>query len=124
MIRLRQLALVLMLAFMPSGAGASDRAWPWLLGVYGMTIAADAHSTHLALGHEGVDEVGVPYRWLPEDTVPPARLALGMVGLYGLHQLHKTRPRLAKTITWIAIGATGAVAYNNYRLHSRLHDLE
>jgi hypothetical protein len=114
----------LILAFISPGAFASDRAWPWLLGIYGMTITADAHSTALALQHEGVEEVGIPYRWLPEEDVPPARLMLGAVGIYGLHQLHKTRPRLARTITIVAFSVTGAVAYQNYRLHSRLHDLD
>jgi hypothetical protein len=99
--------------------GSSDRSWPWLLGGYGLTIAADAHSTAAHLGH-GTREVGIPYRWLPNDAVPPARLAIGAATMYALHQIHRTHPKTAKVLAIIGIGTTGYVAYHNYRINASL----
>ena len=99
----------------------SDKVWAWMLGAYGLTVAADADSTRRGLSDPRAREIGIPYRWLSDDAIPPARIVIGAATIYGLSRLHRDSPRVAKVVTGILIGVTGYVAYRNYQLDARLN---
>lgn len=96
-----------------SNALANDRAWKWLLAGHAVGVAADATTTAQALRVPGLAEANPIYSWAGDDGVVPLRVGVGVVVGVGLHHIHKSHPRLAKTLAIVSIGTSLGAAYHN-----------
>lgn len=119
---LRVLASVGLVGLLSCGITFSkDKTFRFALGFYSASVAADIHSTHLGL-ERGARETNPMYNWAEDDQMLVLRAGTGFAIGYGLTRLHRTRPKLAKTLTFVIGTTTFAVAAHNYRVADRARD--
>lgn len=97
---------------------SKDTTFRFALGFYTASVAADIHSTHRGL-ERGARETNPMYNWASDDGMLVLRAGTGVALGYGLHRLHKRKPKLAKILTFVIGATTFAVAAHNYRVADR-----
>ncbi len=90
----------------------ADRSWPWLLAAYSAGVAADAETSRRGL-EAGGREGNPMLAWAGRDGVVPLRVTAGIVLGCALQELHRTRPRAARRLTWTLTAVSILVAVHN-----------
>ena len=102
-----------LILFGASDSNAADKVWPGLLGGVIVGCTADGYTSYVAGQNPRLREANPLYAWAGPEGGAGLRLGVGALTVYGLHQIHKTHPKTAKTLAIIAIGTSLGAAYHN-----------